>query len=72
MKFYFMAAAVVMFALVAVFLMQSRNANLSEANEYAEKRMIVEAETKVRPAHFEDMKFKEDTAIELRSPASKE
>ena len=31
-----------------------------------------EAETKVRPAYFEDMKWKEPGAVEMRGPASEQ
>jgi hypothetical protein len=34
------------------------------------KRLAVETETKVRPAHFEKMKF-DPSELEMRAPASK-
>lgn len=69
MKYYLLAGVIVFSGVVAVVLSQS-GGSMTEADHFAAKRQLTEAETKVRPAYFEDMKFKLEPGVEQRAPAS--
>lgn len=72
MKKFVWMGAVVVAAAAAVWAYSHFSAPKDYAVGSAEwKYYTAEAETKVRPAHFEDLKWKESDAAELRAPASK-
>ena len=68
MKYYFLAGLIVLAGLVAVVLSRSRTVALDE--HYTKKRDVAETETKVRPASFEDMKWKAAEGAVIRTPAT--
>lgn len=70
MKYYILAGFVGISAMVAVILASNQSSHVAQDDAYAAKRTIVETETKVRPASFEDMKFKLSDEVEMRAPAS--
>jgi hypothetical protein len=72
MKYYLFASSILLAGALAVFLSSSKSTDRKMADHFATKRQLVEVETKVRPAHFEDMKWKSGAAIEMRAPASSE
>ena len=61
MKYYILAGVILLIGAVATYV-----ANQDPSG----KRYALEAETKVRPAYFEDMKMEPDRGVELRTPAS--
>lgn len=63
MKYYILAACVLLAAVVAIFTTQ-----MQPRDAHAEwKRYAVEPETKERPARFDEMKFH---PVDVRAPAS--
>ena len=69
MKYIILAAAVVLMGGVAVYVAQQEP--VAEVSpDKAWKQTFVEPETAVRPAYFEEMRFKPEDAVEMRAPAS--
>ena len=69
MKYFILAAAVVLMGGVAVYVAQQDKVTETSPDK-AWKQTFVEPETAVRPAYFEEMRFKPEDAVELRAPAS--
>lgn len=67
MKYYFFVGFVIILGAVSSYWIQSHPIS-SQTDHYAHKRDIVELETKIRPAYFEDMKWK--PPVDIRAPAS--
>lgn len=65
---YVLAACVIVAGAAAVYF-SNQGQQIDEADAHEQWRQsAVEAETRVRPAYFEDMKYKE--GAEVRAPAS--
>lgn len=67
MKYYFWAACILLIGVFAVYLAQKKDSAPEGANKW--KFSAIEKETLVRPAYFEDMKWKPD-GVDVRAPAS--
>jgi hypothetical protein len=70
MKYYILAACIALMGGITVWVSQSPTTE-TVRNEKADwKYYAVETETSVRPAHFEEMKWSPEAAVEMRAPAS--
>ena len=70
MKYYLLAGAIILAGAAAVFLSPGKSPKVSDSDHFAAKRHVAEAETKVRPSHFEEMKWKPIEGVDMRAPAS--
>ena len=68
MKYYLIIAGALMVACAAYYYSKPDSALTADQARAEWKRHAVEAETKVRPPHFEDMKY--NAGAEMRMPAS--
>lgn len=71
MKYYLLGGAICLMGAVAVMMSNQPEGQMASDSNKDWKVYAVENETKVRPAYFEEMRYKLEDAPELRAPASK-